>query len=162
VVERVWAALGGVGIDGLASRDPMRLSGGQSQLVALASVLAMRPRYLILDEPTSELDPAGTRLVAGALARLATTGVGILVVEHKTDVLARIADRMVVLAGGETALAGPARTVLGDPRLPELGVEAPAAAGLERAVRSAGLEWTAEMAVLVAVVGTAQEPSTAR
>ncbi len=145
-VERVWAALGDVGIGDLAPRDPMRLSGGQSQLVALASVLAMRPRYLILDEPTSELDPAGTRLVAGALARLAATGTGILLVEHKTDVLAQIADEAMVLAGGRAAMSGPASKVLGDPRLAELGVDPPASVGLERAVRSAGLEWTRGLA----------------
>ena len=90
VVERVWWALRAVGIEALAPRDPARLSGGQGQLVALASVLALRPKYLVLDEPTSELDPAGTRLVAEALARIAReTGAGILLVEHKTDVLAQ-------------------------------------------------------------------------
>ena len=110
VVERVWWALGAVGIDELAPRDPARLSGGEGQLVALASVLALRPRYLILDEPTSELDPAGTRLVADALARVAAeTGAGVLIVEHKTDVLERIADGVVVLERGAVALAGQRR-----------------------------------------------------
>ena len=142
VVERVWWALRAVGVEDLAPRDPARLSGGQGQLVALASVLALRPRYLMLDEPTSELDPAGTALVADALGRVAAeTGAGILLVEHKTDVLARIADEVVVLAGGSIALVGPAGAVLGDPRLAELGVEPPARAGLEREVLAAGLAW---------------------
>jgi energy-coupling factor transporter ATP-binding protein EcfA2 len=150
VVERVWWALGAVGVGELAPRDPGRLSGGQAQLVALASVLAMRPRYLILDEPTSELDPAGTVLVADALARVAAeTGAGILLVEHKTDVLARIADDVIVLERGASALSGPAATVLVDPRLAELGVEAPAAVRLERAVRSSGIEWSAALAEAV-------------
>jgi energy-coupling factor transport system ATP-binding protein len=147
VVERVWAALRAVGVEELVAREPTRLSGGQSQLVALASVLAMRPRYLILDEPTSELDPAGTSLVAGALTRVAAeSGAGILIVEHKTEVLAGVADEVAVLDGGMVAMTGEAGAVLGDPRLVELGVEPPAGVRLERAVRSAGLEWSARLA----------------
>ena len=146
VAERVWWALGAVGVEGLAPRDPARLSGGQGQLVALASVLALRPKYLILDAPTSELDPAGTRLIADALVRVAAeTGAGILLVEHKLDVLAHIAEEVVVLERGAVALVGPAATVLADPRLAELGVEPPAGVRLERAVRDSGVEWTASM-----------------
>ena len=151
VVERVWRALGAVGVAELAPRDPARLSGGQGQLVALASVLALRPRYLVLDEPTSQLDPAGTTLVADALARVAAeTGAGILIVEHKTDVLARIADEVVVLSAGSVALAGSAAEILADPRLGELGVEAPSRVRLEREVRAAGLPWSAALAKAVA------------
>jgi energy-coupling factor transporter ATP-binding protein EcfA2 len=147
VVERVWWGLRVVGIEDLAPRDPGRLSGGQGQLVALASVLALRPSYLVLDEPTSELDPAGTLLVAEALTRIAReTGAGILLVEHKTDVLARVADEIVVLDRGFVALSGPAAAALADPRLAELGVEAPAAVRLRRAVETAGLEWSAALA----------------
>jgi energy-coupling factor transporter ATP-binding protein EcfA2 len=147
IIERVGWALGVVGIDALAPRDPARLSGGQGQLVALASVLALRPSFLILDEPTSELDPAGTRMVADALVRVAAeTGAGILVVEHKLDVLAGIADEVVVLEDGKVALAGDAATVLADSRLVGLGVEPPAGVRLEGAVRAAGLEWSAAMA----------------
>lgn len=147
VVARVWWALGIVGAEDLAPRDPARLSGGQGQLVALASVLALRPKYLILDEPTSELDPAGTQLIADALVRVAgETDAGILLVEHKLDVLARIADDVVVLERGAVALSGAAATVLADPRLDELGVEPPAAVRLERAVRDAGIGWSAALA----------------
>jgi ABC-type glutathione transport system ATPase component len=109
-------------------------------------VLALRPKYLILDEPTSELDPAGTRLIADALVRVAAeTGAGILLVEHKLDVLAHIADEVVVLERGSVALVGQAAAVLADPRLAELGVEPPAGVRLERAVRDSGVEWTASM-----------------
>jgi energy-coupling factor transporter ATP-binding protein EcfA2 len=137
VVDRAWWALGAVGMEALAPRDPGRLSGGEGQLVALASVLVLRPRYLILDEPTSELDPA-------RVAR--ETGAGILLVEHKTDVLARIADEMVVLDRGSAALQGPAESVLADARLMGLGVEPPARVRLERDLRTAGIEWTARLA----------------
>jgi energy-coupling factor transporter ATP-binding protein EcfA2 len=147
VVERVWWALGALGIEALAPREPTRLSGGQGQLVALASVLALRPKYLILDEPTSELDPAGTALVADALVRAAReTGAGILLVEHKTDVLARIADEMVVLDRGSVAMRGPVADILGDVRLADLGVEAPAKVRLARDLQAAGADFTAELA----------------
>jgi energy-coupling factor transporter ATP-binding protein EcfA2 len=147
VVDRVWWAMGAVGIEALAPRDPARLSGGEGQLVALASVLTLRPKYLILDEPTSELDPAGTQLVAGALARVAReSGAGILLVEHKTEVLARIADEMAVLDRGCVAMAGPAASVLADPSLAGFGVEPPARVRLERDLRLAGIDPTARLA----------------
>ncbi len=139
VTARVSWALGVARVAHLAARDPNRLSGGQAQLVALASVLALRPAFLVLDEPTSQLDPFGTRLVGEALADLAhETGTGVLLVEHKTDLLARMADEIVALADGRVALAGPASEVLADPRLVELGVDPPASVRLERALRATG------------------------
>ena len=122
------------------SARPDRLSGGQAQLVALAGVLALRPASLILDEPTSQLDPAGTILVGDALARLGReTGTALLIVEHKTDLLARIADRVAVVAAGRVAILGAADKVLADPRLPSLGVDPPAAVRLGRLAREAGV-----------------------
>ena len=129
-----------LGIATLAERDPQRLSGGQAQLVALASVLALRPLYLVLDEPTSQLDPQGTLLVGDALAALAgEAGTGILLVEHKTDLLARMAQRVLVLDAGRVALDGDAGTVLSDRALTGLGVQPPSAVELARAAREAGL-----------------------
>ena len=146
VAERVWQAMRAVGIDTLAARDPARLSGGQSQLLSLAGVLALRPRYLMLDEPTSELDPAGTALVTDAIARAAReTGAGVLLVEHKTEVLARIADEVVVLERGRIVLSGRAMDVLGDPRLADLGVEPPARTRLERRLVAAGMVLTGDL-----------------
>jgi energy-coupling factor transport system ATP-binding protein len=99
-VTRVRAALGALGIEDLALRAPDRLSGGQSQLVAIASILAMRPRHLVLDEPTAELDPEGRRLVADALASLASAGTAMLIAEHDRELLASLGARIVAIDGG--------------------------------------------------------------
>jgi len=139
VVHRTWEALAALRIDDLAERDPRRLSGGQQQLVAIAGLLTMRPRHLVLDEPTAQLDPAGTRLVAAALSQLVAAGASILVTEHKTDLLADLCSRVVVLDRGRVALDGPAADVLADPTLEALGVAAPAAVRLDRATQRAGV-----------------------
>lgn len=140
VVARVEEALHGLGIDELAPRDPARLSGGQAQLVALASVIALRPAYLLLDEPTSQLDPYGTRLVGDALARLvAGSGAGVLIVEHKTDLLDRVCGRVALLAEGRLTAIGPAGDVLGSSTLEAAGVEPPSRVRLARAAAAAGV-----------------------
>jgi energy-coupling factor transporter ATP-binding protein EcfA2 len=147
VIRRTEAALAALRIGHLAPRHPARLSGGQQQLVAIAGLLALRPGLLVLDEPTAQLDPAGSRLVADALARLAGGGASILVAEQKTDLLARICHRVVVLANGSVALDGSTAEVMEDPRLESLGVAAPADVRLRRAAEAAGLtgEWRARL-----------------
>jgi energy-coupling factor transporter ATP-binding protein EcfA2 len=139
VIERTWDALRSLAMEDVAARNPSQLSGGQLQLVALASVLAMRPSYLVLDEPTAQLDPAGTALVARAIAQLAAGGHTVLLAEQKTDLLARLCTRIAVLVGGSLALEGPARDVLEDDRLLDWGVEPPADVRLHRRLRNAGL-----------------------
>ena len=139
VVDRTWAALESLRIDALADRDPQRLSGGQQQLVALAGLLAMQPEHLVLDEPTAQLDPAGTRLVADAIERLAADGASILVVEQKTDLLAAVCARTIVLDRGRIALDGTTSEVLADERLPALGVAEPSSIRLRRAAQAAGI-----------------------
>jgi energy-coupling factor transporter ATP-binding protein EcfA2 len=140
VVERTWEAMTTMRILDLAERDPARLSGGQQQLVAMAGLLAMRPAHLVLDEPTAQLDPAGTRLVGEAIARLAAAGASILVAEQKTDLLAEVADRVVVIAEGRILFAGPADETLADPRLAEAGVAEPAPMRLRRAAEAGGVD----------------------
>ena len=140
VIARTWDALATLRIDGLAERDPRRLSGGQQQLVAIAGLLALRPQHLVLDEPTAQLDPAGTRLVADAISRLAADGGSILVTEQKTDLLAAICTRVAVLDGGRVAVSGPAESVLADERLPGLGVSDPSSVRLRRAIAAAGID----------------------
>lgn len=142
VVERTWTAVEALRLGDIVERDPSRLSGGQAQLVALAAVLALGPKYLVLDEPTSQLDPLGTRLVGETLARAAKeTGVGVLVAEHKTDLLARMCDEVAVINGGTIVARGAAQQVLGDPALIGWGVAAPADVALRQAVAAAGLQW---------------------
>ncbi len=148
VIERTEAVMDLLRIGSLASRDPARLSGGQQQLVAIASILAMRPRHLILDEPTAQLDPAGTALVAEALERLAASGVSVLLVEHKTDLIERLASRVVVLDGGRVAIEGPAAEVLSDARLPALGVAPPARVRLRGRLSAIGLDTSDVLATL--------------
>ncbi len=140
VARRTTSALEKLGIGSLAERDPGRLSGGQMQLVAVAGLLAMNPRHLVLDEPTAQLDPAGKRLVADSLASLAKSGTALLIAEHDTDLLAGLCSRVVVLDTGAIAYEGPTPEVLGDERLTEFGVEAPSDVALRREVESAGIQ----------------------
>ena len=140
-VARTREAVGRLRLDHLVARDPQRLSGGQAQLVAIASLLAMRPRHIILDEPTAQLDPEGTKLVGEALRALATTGTSLLIAEHKTDLLDGLCHRVIAVDGGRIVLDGPTDTVLGDPRLEgELGVEPPSRVRLARAAEDAGVD----------------------
>lgn len=140
LIDRTAGALEALAIRDLAERDPARLSGGQQQLVAIASILALRPHHVVLDEPTAQLDPSGTALVGDALERLAGQGVSILVVEHKTDLLARLAGRVVVLDAGQIVRQGPSREVLADPALVDFGVAPPSEVRLQRALVAALLD----------------------
>jgi energy-coupling factor transport system ATP-binding protein len=139
-VERVKAALATLGIEDLAEREPRRLSGGQGQLVVIASLLAMRPAHLVLDEPTAQLDPEGTRLVGAALRGLAATGTAMLIAEHKTDLLDALCARVVVLDAGRIVAEGPTAAVLDDPGLVDRGVDPPSRVRLAHALRGAGLD----------------------
>jgi energy-coupling factor transport system ATP-binding protein len=139
-VERTRAAMTTLGIEHLAEREPGRLSGGEAQLVVIASLLAMRPHHLVLDEPTAQLDPAGTRLVGDAFRALASSGTALLVAEHKTDLLDGLCDRVVVLDAGRVAANGDAGTVLADPRLESWGVDPPARIRLARSLAARGLD----------------------
>lgn len=139
ILDRTDEALGTLRIEDLAARDPARLSGGQQQLVAIAGLLALGPKHLVLDEPTALLDPQGTRLVADALTRLAAAGASIVIAEQKLDLLSSACSRILVLEGGRVAMEGPTASVLADDRLPELGLRPPAAVRLERAAIESGV-----------------------
>ncbi|HYP20060.1 MAG TPA: energy-coupling factor transporter ATPase, partial [Chloroflexia bacterium] len=125
---RVAAALGQVGMDGLEATGTGALSGGQKQRLAIASTLAMGVSILVLDEPTANLDPAGTSDFFKLLARLKAGGISVLIIEHKLDELVEQVDSIAVLGWeGKIVLDGAARQVLEEGRelLEELGVWLP-------------------------------------
>lgn len=110
--RRVEATMDLTGISDLADRSPYSLSGGQQQRVALASILVMQPKVLVLDEPTSQMDPIGTREVFGVIRRMAEQGMTVILVEHKVEWIAQFADRVVALNDGQILLDGSPRQVL--------------------------------------------------
>lgn len=93
--------------------SPLRLSGGEKRRVAIASVLAMKPDYLILDEPTSGLDPVSAEELLVLLKKLQVeTGMTVVMVSHKLEEVAEFADRVVVMKQGRKLLDGVAKNVL--------------------------------------------------
>ncbi len=101
IATRVDAALHEVGIAHLAGREVRTLSGGERQRLALASALAMRPQLVVLDEPTSQLDPDGASLLLAAAHRVARDGRAVVVSEHRLKLLAPSAARMLQVEDGE-------------------------------------------------------------
>jgi energy-coupling factor transport system ATP-binding protein len=120
--ERIEHALQQVGLADLQERSPYTLSGGQQQRLALASVLAMTPSVLILDEPTAMLDPQGRQEIFGVVQALTRTGVTVVIVEHHLEWIARQADRVLALENGGVILDGPPTQVLTSARVRENGV----------------------------------------
>lgn len=111
--ERIDRALDQVGIFDLADRSPMTLSGGEQQRLAIASILVMQPKLIVLDEPTAQLDPSGSRQVLDVLASMAADhGTTIVLVEHKLEWLAHHADRVILLSKGSIEADGPPDQVL--------------------------------------------------
>jgi energy-coupling factor transporter ATP-binding protein EcfA2 len=121
---RIDATLARLGIGHLEGREPFALSGGEQQRVAIASIIAMGPSVLVLDEPTAQLDPFGTATVADLLQELAAGGAAVLVAEHDASVLART-ERMIVLDRGRVAGSGPPGEALGPEVLGPLGLPSP-------------------------------------
>ena len=112
--RRVHAALAAVGMEGVAERPPHHLSFGQRRRVAVATVLAMDPDILVLDEPSSNLDPAGRRELAEVLRSLDLT---MLMVTHDLPYALELCPRSVVMDGGVIVADGPTAEVLGDREL---------------------------------------------
>ena len=118
---RVEDAMKLTGISDLAERSPYSLSGGQQQRVALTSILVMQPKVLVLDEPTSQMDPIGTREVFGVIRKMAERGMTVILVEHKVEWIAQFADRVIALKDGQIFLDGTPSEVLTSPLLQENG-----------------------------------------
>jgi energy-coupling factor transporter ATP-binding protein EcfA2 len=175
---RVRDALAAVGLDVALDRPTAALSGGEKQRLAIASVLAMRPGVVLLDEPTANLDPAGVIEVRDAVGRaLAATGAGMVVVEHRVSTWLPIVDRVVVLTpagiiadgdpdevlrtrGAELAAAGiwvpgrePAAPVKHRPTPETVETTAGLAVGRDGVVVRDGLDLTVNAGELLAITG---------
>lgn len=124
--EEVDWALENTGIWKIRDRAPHELSGGQQQRVAIASVLAMRPQIIVLDEPTSFLDPSGAKKIFEVLDDLnRSLGITVILVEHRLDLAAKYTDHVIVMDKGEIVLDGEPREVLSSQKARLLGVGVP-------------------------------------
>lgn len=118
VQQRVSWAMAATGLQGFGERRPTALSGGEQQRVAIAAVLAMQPRVLILDEPTASLDLEGTRLVLETLRRLnRQLGMTIILIEHRLATAIPYAQRLLLMDQGRIVADGAPQTVLRDRKL---------------------------------------------
>lgn len=140
--ERVYEALALVGLepDAIVDRSPFELSGGQMRRVAIAGVLAMRPRVLVLDEPTAGLDPRGRDELLAQLEQLhSKSDMTVILVSHSMEDIARVATRLIVLARGQVIADGTPRAVFAQAKmLTNVGLGVPQVTELMLALRERG------------------------
>lgn len=141
IEERVIDALETVGIADLRERDIATLSGGQKQKVAIAAILALRPRVLVLDEPTAALDPASSRMVFETLRSInRELGVTVVIIEQKVALLSEYASRIAVMQGGRIALEGtPSEVFSHNAELRSIGVDSPRVTRISNSLAARGL-----------------------
>ena len=140
MIERVEAVVERLGLQALIRKNPNELSGGQRQKVAFASIIAMDTDFIVIDEPTSQLDPEASEAVFGIIGELKNLGKSIVLVEHKVDLMAQYADRIVVMKAGKAVMDGPTRDVLTSTALADANVPAPEVTELAWRLRDAGRE----------------------
>lgn len=140
MLARVKKVLEITGLHEVARRSPYALSGGQQQRLALASMLVMEPRLLVLDEPTSQLDPMGKKEVFTVLATFAAESeMTVVLIEHELEWIADYTERVIVMNEGRLIEDGEPRRVLADEGLISLGVGNSAYTRVAREARAAGL-----------------------
>ena len=125
MAARVAAMIELLHLGDIADANPLELSGGQRQRVAIAAVLVTDPPIVVLDEPTSQLDPQSTEDVFNIIALLKRQGKTVILVEHKIDLVARYSDLVILMEDGRVAMSGPARRVLTDPQVLDHGGQLP-------------------------------------
>ena len=140
----------GLNYDDVAERSPFELSGGQMRRVAIAGVLAMHPRVLILDEPTAGLDPAGRNSILRMIRELhAAGGLTVIMVSHSMDDISTLATRLVVMSRGELVMTGTPREVFSQQEeLRSIGLGVPQAAELAHALIAEGFPLPADLYTL--------------
>jgi energy-coupling factor transport system ATP-binding protein len=147
MLRLVREALHMTGLEAMADHSPHHLSGGQLQRLMLAAALACQTPVLVLDEPTTFLDPAGEKAVLGMLRGLCDAGRTIVLAGQRLDVVAGYADRVVALHGGRVVMDGPPRQVLASHLMPEIGLDWPRCTRVSMLARERGL-WSREVSGL--------------
>jgi energy-coupling factor transporter ATPase len=138
--KRVDWALQRVGINELSERPPHELSGGQQQRVAIASVLAMQPDIMILDEPTSFLDPVGAQKIFEVINELnKQLRITIILVEHRLDLASKYANCVIVMEEGKVVLNGEPREIFNSEKARLIGVGIPKATQLYQHLKTHGV-----------------------
>jgi len=139
--KRVDWALKLTDIYELRERAPTELSGGQQQRVAIAAVLAMQPEVIVLDEPTSFLDPLGAKKIFEVIYELnRKLGITIVLVEHRLDLTAKYADHIIIMENGKVVLDGEPHEVLSSEEARLIGVGIPKATRLYQMLKAEGLK----------------------
>jgi len=159
IMERVSKSIGDMRLSGLERRAPHRLSGGQKQATAIAGVYAMLPKIMVLDEPTSMLDPEGKARVFGIVRMLKEQlGVTVVLIEQEVDDILTLADRVFVMRSGKFVLSGTPREVFG--RVEELrqaGVRVPQIVEFGTLIGAAETPFTIEEAISAIAPASAEE-----
>jgi energy-coupling factor transporter ATPase len=137
--KRVDWALNLTGINDLRERSPHEVSGGQQQRVAIASVLAMQPEIIVLDEPTSFLDPLSAEKIFEVIYKLnQEQGITVVLVEHRLDLTAKYTNHLVVMDKGKIRLEGNPRDILYSDETSQIGVGIPKATLLYKLLKKDG------------------------
>ena len=140
MAKRVEEALDTLGISGLRHRQVHELSGGEKQKVVISSVLALHPDILVLDEPTSELDPKGAEDVLSIVRRLNDElGITVILVEHRLDRVVHLVDRMIVMDEGKIIADGNPRAVLSNGDITSIGAGVPPIVRIVQRLRDNGV-----------------------
>lgn len=139
MVRRIEQIAGPLHLEGLLDRNPLELSGGQIQRVALGSTLIMNPRVLVLDECTTQLDPLGSEEIFDIVKKLNEDGMTVVMVDHDMERVARCADHVLALSRGNQVAFGTPEEVFGDPALEEHGVDIPDYVRISRTLEDEGL-----------------------
>ena len=123
--EKVEQVIELLNLQKIRNQNPYDLSGGQKQMVALASVIVLDPELIILDEPTSQLDPSSTLAVYNIVKNLKKQGKTIIIVDHKVDLLAQICDEIAVIQNGQLVVKGETHHVFSDEKVVAAGGQIP-------------------------------------
>ncbi|MFW9918137.1 MAG: energy-coupling factor ABC transporter ATP-binding protein [Candidatus Thorarchaeota archaeon] len=137
--ERVEELIETLNLGHLRDKHPHEMSGGQQQMVAMAATLALEPKILVADEPTSNLDPKSAEVLLSILSDLNQKGMTIFLVEHRLDLVSRDASRIILMNNGSVVADGLPREILSSPLCEEIGIGIPKATEVYKRLSRKGI-----------------------